>query len=345
MSCLLQGVNPLLSTEITYDICNDSDIRKNNKRKGPEKPIKQMTVLGILPVAMPTPDYNPVLLETIHPHHKDNMIDFVESTHTYTVLDSEFSADIISVSTLVHQFFTAFDPDKILLKMTYSKQYGKYKGMTDDAIKQLWTDNGRAASSAGTAFHFLCECYCNGGLREELQYEDVYDRIEIKQFLKFYQEHILQKGYIPFRTEMRLFTDKITKICGTVDLLAIRHDHPPPEKCQGVLTLIDIDWKNSKQINIKSYNNQKGSGPCETLDDCNWSHYMLQQNMYKYILETWYGQWEYKGQTFTKLNIEAMYLCVCHQNYGDSAKVVKLPVRTDLINSILEIRKKQLNKD
>jgi hypothetical protein len=326
MTCLIKGYNPLLPTEITY-------VGKRKRKRS------IVTALGVLPVALPTPDYNPVVLEMVHPHQKDGMIDFIESSHTYTVnLDRTYSDEIISVSTLVHQFFTEFNPDKILSKMTYSKQYGKYKGMSDSEIKQLWHENGQAASSAGTAFHFICECYCNGW--REIQN----DRIEVKQFLKFYRE-ITQKGYVPFRTEMRLFTDEFTQICGTVDLLAIKHDHPPPEKCQGVLTLIDIDWKNSKKINTKSYDNQKGTGPCFELDDCNWSHYMLQQNMYKYILENWYGNWVYKGQTYTKLNIEAMFLCVCHPNYGESAKVIELPKNTEIIESIFEIRKKQLKKE
>lgn len=350
MSCFIQEYDPLSCTVIYYQNIEIPKYQTNTKKRKRYEDIEDVrtqtanvTALGVLPIPVPTPDYSPVLLESIHPHEKDDMIEFTEATHSYLVHTTvgDLSTDIISVSTLVHEFFPKFDADHVLEMMTYSKQYGKYKGMSNHAIKQLWSDNAQAASSAGTAFHFICECYCNGGLRDVIHGEQ-YDRIEIKQFLKFYQENIIDKGYIPFRTEMRLFTDKNTQVCGTVDLLIIRHDHPPPEECDGVLTLVDVDWKNSKKINTKAYNKQKGFGPCASLDDCNWSHYMLQQNMYKYILEKWYGTWVYKGKSYCKVKIESMILCVCHANYGDSANVIELPTCTSIIEAIFAIRQQQL---
>ena len=56
---------------------------------------------------------------------------------------------------------------------------------------------------------------------------------------------------------------------------------PSPD---GGFEFIVRDWKRSKKINKWGFG-KWGKGPARELADCNWSHYCLQQNLYKFFLE------------------------------------------------------------
>ena len=92
-------------------------------------------------------------LTRIHHHPRDDHIAFDEPTHKYYVNGS--CQGNISCTGFVHEFFGHFDPKKTIAKMRKSANWSssKYYGKTDEEIMKEWADNGKQASSAGTAMH------------------------------------------------------------------------------------------------------------------------------------------------------------------------------------------------
>lgn len=313
-------------------------------------PAKRLKV-GFFPKEpLPKPDFTPCLLEHTNAHKNDSCITFQEHDHKYFVCYENdglkfVNDNIISVSKLVHQFFIPFDADTVIRKMRASRNWSStnncYKGMTDGEIKKLWERNRDESAATGTAFHFVCECYMNG-------WQGIYDgsyfnRQEVKQFIKFQDVFMKKKKkLIPFRTEFKMFCPKDIALCGTIDLLAISIDHPTPEETGGQLRLTMVDWKNSKKIK-RTNNFATGIGPCQNLMDCNLIHYTLQQGLYKYILETYYSEWEYQNQKFTSISIEEMFLCACHENYGNEPEIIELKYLEEVILEIISTRKNSIS--
>ena len=70
------------------------------------------------------------------------------------------------------------------------------------------------------------------------------------------------------------------QIAGTIDLLL--HDKKTNR-------YIILDWKTSKNITTKSYNNKMGiQSSSSNIEDTKFNHYALQLSLYRYILETFY---------------------------------------------------------
>jgi hypothetical protein len=291
------------------------------------------------------PDFIPTMLSVVTPHPLDSTIKFNEETHTYYIqfaTNSNFdSSGIVSVSGIVHQYFHDFEADLIIARMQKSRAWSrsKYFGMSSSEIKTQWEHNGAVASAAGTAFHFLVECFFNGweGLRS-----DVYaSSVPVQQFLVWHDQEFVAQGLEPFRTELRFRSDVTLKMCGTADLVAIRTDHPLPQDCMGVLTLFLFDWKNSKEIKFDSPW-AKGKRCCAHLPDVNASHYYCQQNLYTWFIETYYNCWTWKGQRYTSVKVARMQLVVCHANHGQKALVVEVPRWDETVVHMIDDRRKKL---
>ena len=163
------------------------------------------------------PEFEPESLSLSTPHRLDGDIKFTEADHKYYVRFDESSDDfetdgITSVSTFIHDFFPHFDPDVVIAKMRKGRNWetSRYVGMTTEAIKTLWTDNGNAASARGTLLHFLLECHNNGYELFTSPYASI---LEVQDYARWRQKHFV--GLVPFRTEMRMFTGKDLKITGT----------------------------------------------------------------------------------------------------------------------------------
>ncbi len=209
-----------------------------------------------------------MLLSEKNKHIRDERIQFVEETHSYLVDGT--SDGIISVTTLIHHHFPKFDADSVLKKMKNKKE--KYPGMTDTEIKKSWDENGKKASASGTKTHKMIENYYN---RIENDKEDEKSK-EYLHFLKFDKEIREKKGFVPYRTEWSIF-DGLIDLAGQLDMLY--------EKEDGTYAL--YDWKRVKDIK-KENAYENGLGKLKHLPHCNYSHYSLQLNVYKRILETRY---------------------------------------------------------
>ncbi len=94
----------------------------------------------------------------------------------------------------------------------------------------------------------------------------------------------------PYRMEWEVWVEEI-KLAGSIDGVFRR-------KSDGKFLI--YDWKRSKEI--KS-DNPFGTGlpPVNHLPDTNYWHYTLQLNVYRWVLETYYG-----------LDIAEMYLVILH---------------------------------
>lgn len=309
---------------------------RSNKRKTGEvdrapdgRRLRAMTELKTIP------EFNPMFLAAKNPHPLDLSIKFVEESHTYFVKfhTGNFSCEhVLSTSGFVHNYFGHFDADKIVKKMGQRTRNMKYKGMSNSQIKAAWKKSGEEASAIGTNFHFLLESYYNGF---DLTPYDDYNVVQ--QFRRWHQKHVVPHKLVPFRSEQRMRTDLKTRLTGTADMLFALPDQDPTS---GVLKLVMRDWKFSKQIKFSSPFGES-FGCCSQLDDCNYSHYLLQQNTYKYMLEQFYKNWKYQGHTYLHVEIVGMALAVFHDSQEDFQHIV-LPEIQPLIEEMFLDREQQL---
>lgn len=249
------------------------------------------------------------MLSKLNNHTRDNDISFEERTHTYTI---KGKSDYTSVTTWNHSHFPKFNADKIIDKMMKSKNWknSKYYGKTKHEIKFEWRQNGIESSKAGTKLHYDIECFYNGE-------PNTNDSVEYAYFNQFYHTFSNLK---PFRTEWMVWDEKL-KLAGSIDMVFINNDN----------SLRIFDWKRCKEIKM---NNkwQKAITPCiQHLDDCNFNHYSLQLNTYKYLIEKNYG---YK--------VSDMNLVCLHPDH-ESYQLIEVPDLSKEIKALMKLRTKQLN--
>jgi len=261
-------------------------------------------------------------LTKIHRHPRDAHISFDEPTHKYYVNGS--CQGNISCTGFIHEFFGHFDAKAIIAKMKKGPKWAtsKYYGKTDEEIMKEWSDNGKQASEAGTAMHLAIEQFMHGAMNEIDP--AVKETLEWRYFMKFWNEcgHDLE----PYRSEWEVFTDAVEpvhgerkiKLCGSIDMVYRR-------KSDGKFVI--YDWKRSKEI--KS-DNPFGSGlaPLEHLPDTNYWHYTMQLNVYKWILENYYG-----------LEVADLYLVILHPEQP-SYRRMRLNIMTEEVEDMIECRRR-----
>lgn len=257
-----------------------------------------------------------------HAHPRDRNIAFDEPTHKYYVNGS--CQGNISCTGFVHEFFGHFDAKKIIAKMKKSANWAtsKYYGRTDEEIMKEWNDNGKQASAAGTAMHLAIEQFMHGA-HEEIN-PAIRDTPEWKYFLQFWND--CGDDLEPYRSEWEVFTDSVEpiagerkiKLCGSIDMVYRR-------KSDGKFVI--YDWKRSKEIKSE---NPFGSGlaPLEHLPDTNYWHYTLQLNVYKWILEEYYG-----------LEVADLYLVILHPDQP-SYRRMRLNILTEEVEDMIECRRR-----
>jgi hypothetical protein len=240
---------------------------------------------------MPVEPWMTLVHKNAHP--RDKLISFDEPTHIYTVQGS--SKGIISCTKFLHEFFGHFDAKAVIQKMMASPKWTESKwykpGITVDEIAEQWNKNGREASGAGTAMHLAIEQFLNG--REDVIVPQVKDTPEWRYFMNFWKDH--GADLEPYRTEWEVWSAE-HKLAGSIDMIFRR-------KSDGKYLI--YDWKRSKDIKTNNQF-QTGLGPLSHLPDCNYWHYSLQLNVYRWVLENLYG-----------LEIADMYLLILHPDNGN----------------------------
>ena len=261
-------------------------------------------------------------LEEKNPHPRDIRVTFDEPTHIYTIDGS--SDGVISVTTLIHKHFPHFDPDDVLKKMRASLKglNEKYKGLSDNEIKQLWNENGKHASERGTRLHKRIELYYNEvevADLSKLSLNETEISKEFQHFLNF--NETIKNRLEPYRTEWSLFR-KDLKLAGQLDMLYRIKKNPTKFAL--------YDWKCVQEIKMDN-RFEKGFGGLKHLDHCNYFHYSVQLNIYKRILETLYD-----------INVVEMFLVILHPD-NDSYKLVEIKELKREIDYIFKLRKKEVS--
>jgi ATP-dependent exoDNAse (exonuclease V) beta subunit len=221
------------------------------------------------------------------------------------------------VTTWNHTHFREFDAEKIVQNIVKGKkikdpQY-KYYGMTAIQIKELWSQNGKEASEAGTRMHQDIENFYNGQVVENKSLEYQY----FQDFVADYPD------LIPFRTEWMVWNEDL-KISGSIDMVF--------ENQQG--ELIIYDWKRVKEITPEAaYEDTYSKTRCIShLPDTNFWHYALQLNMYKYILEEKYAK-----------KVVGLFLVRLHpENVYKTYERVEIPCLVKEIKDLVAVRKEQI---
>jgi ATP-dependent exoDNAse (exonuclease V) beta subunit len=262
-------------------------------------------------------------LSRINHHPRDDHIRFHEPTHKYYVNGS--CEGNISCTGFIHEFFGHFDPKAIIAKMRKNPvkwAASKYFGKTDEEIIKEWNDNGKAASEAGTAMHLAIEQFLHGA--PEQITPETFDSVEWKYFMKFWKD--CGDDLEPYRSEWEVFTDSLTpipgerkiKLCGSIDMVFRR-------KSDGKFVI--YDWKRSKEIKAE---NPFGNGlaPLDHLPDTNYWHYTMQLNVYKWMLEKYYG-----------LEVADLYIVIIHPD-NPSYRRMRLNIMEDEVEDMIEARRR-----
>ena len=97
-----------------------------------------------------------------------------------------------------------------------------------------------------------------------------------------------------------------------------------------------VDWKRSEKLQDK----YKGFGsfmnpPLQNVEDCQGYHYRLQLNMYKWILQTYYG-----------INVQAMKVICVHPKYLPGGFVDDVPDLQEEVSKLIQcLRDQRLARD
>jgi hypothetical protein len=247
---------------------------------------------------------------------RDEQISFEESTHTYRV---DGIGEMTPVSSVVAMFFKPFDA-----------VYWSKKKCGDDVfaaakLREEWESGGAVASQAGTHLHRQIENYLNHGTEPELKcnisYNGAYVHkslvVDIAQEWSLFEAFDRDTDYHPFRTEWCVF-DEETRMAGTIDLLCSRDDG----------TFEIYDWKRSNKIDPNVSNTwTTGINGLEHLPDTSYAHYLMQQNLYRYMLEKNYG-----------LTVSRMNLVVLHPDF-DSYKIIPVPIMPREVATVVNLIK------
>lgn len=214
-----------------------------------------------------------MLLATINPHPRDANITFKEENHEYTI--KGMNTKPTSVTTLIHKYFPEFDADIVIKKMMASWRWSqsKYYGQTAEAIKQSWDLSGKTSAHQGTLMHKSIEDFINGEPVEHSNTE------EFSMFQNFWNDLLVKYPTLrPYRTEWLIY-DEDVGIAGSIDCVLSDPNG----------NIVILDWKRSKEIKTEN-RYEKGKGVFCNYDNCNYSHYGLQLNFYRHILEKRYNK-------------------------------------------------------
>tara|TARA_B100001027_G_scaffold49722_1_gene32953 strand:+ start:262 stop:1041 length:780 start_codon:yes stop_codon:yes gene_type:complete len=234
------------------------------------------------------------LLESKNRHKNDTRISFDEKEHNYFVDGQKIG---FSVTAIIDKFFVEFDSGywakrKAMEKLTRDGVVIDEKVLTQaiDEILKKWEEKRRDAAEKGTWLHEKIEDFYNEKYYEEYP-------IEFSFFKKFHDKY---PALTPYRTEWRIF-DASVSIAGTVDMVY--------KKNNGDVFI--FDWKRSTKLVdqqgkllLKDF--KYGLDGLSHVEDNSFNRYALQQNIYKYILESNYS-----------VKVSSMNLLVLHPDYKD----------------------------
>lgn len=248
----------------------------------------------------------------------DDIVEFDEKEHLYQRNGHIFNT---SVTSFVHDHFPIFVEKDVINNILNSKKMTdpsyEYYGMDREAILRYWNLN----RDLGTIMHAEIENFYIGVKENRLELPKIITT-EFMYFLNFARDY---PNINPFKTEFRLYSYELD-LAGSIDLLVKNPDE----------TYFIFDWKRAKNIDKSTtlnYYTKYGTLPgISHIVSTNYNHYCFQLNVYRYILQTYYG-----------LNVTGMALAVFHpNNKSKNYEIHSVPFMDDEMSYIMELRKEKV---
>ena len=247
-------------------------------------------------------------------YEQDQYIDFEPEGHIYTY---KGQTQLLPVSSLIAYFFEPFDAQSAA-----QRQLERYHIPIEESLTK-WERIGRMASEVGTFMHEQTENYFKQGFFETeylFCFKGAEELINIEKekqhFLHFVEDYQVR----PYRQEWPVY-DIDLNIAGTIDMICKESD--------GSFTI--YDWKRStKVVNPMGHPIVEAFGGKTSINginlpDTSFYHYCVQQNLYRYMLETHYG-----------IKVRGMNLVVLCANYP-TYYVAQVPRMDELVSKIIDI--------
>jgi hypothetical protein len=230
-------------------------------------------------------------------------VTFFDDSHSYYIGGHKVKT---SVTSYISKFFPKFNS---LVKAEQEVMKGsksKYYPMTAQDIVFLWDENGRQSMEQGKEMHKLIERHFKKDLKEN-EYS-----VTLAQYLNW----LVESGNTQLESEFIVYNPE-NDIAGSIDGIYKTRDNK----------LKLVDFKRIESIDtVDKYEHRTAYSPITDLENCNGEKYFLQLNMYKYMLERFYG-----------VKIDSMCLLLLHPNKNKYEEVV-VPDRQEHIRRILDVQ-------
>jgi ribosomal protein L14E/L6E/L27E len=204
---------------------------------------------------------------------------FIDEGHKYYHQDDIIDGELVKFEDSEYKFRS---PTGILAKFKeyfdtelQAKKYVKKHNLniTWEELADQWAEKGRVASEEGTMLHAYAEALWNDW---DMDAPDVLKTKYVQQMHKD-----LSETFELVKTELLVYSKKL-RLAGQVDLLL---------KAQGTSDLALMDYKFLKEdIKKRSFYNPRTrrykymKGPFKRLHDCNYNHYSIQMEIYRYLM-------------------------------------------------------------
>ena len=203
-----------------------------------------------------------------------NKYTFYEEPHLYTCNGEPVS---ISVTSLIDKYTQEFDQKK------WAPIKAKQRGITTAEMIFEWEWQNKVSQVKGTHLHRYME---HKWRKETYMYprEEIILQFGFDVLKEFWPKltAMMDKFYNRFKDDLiyigleLIVGSEAFDIAGSIDFFCYS------KKLNG---FIIIDYKTNKNIKMEN-KHQKMKDFLSHLDDCNYIHYSLQTNMYKYIIQT-----------------------------------------------------------
>ena len=242
---------------------------------------------------------------------------FIENGHYYLCNGKRVG---ISTTGLIGQYENHFDSE------TISQQVADKKGISQQEVLEEWRIENLHSTIKGSFVHEFAQSLWEGKeyvfdyskVPKEIDIDRLKSDIDklIPQAINFYNDY--KDMYELIGCEIYLGDEDFDE-CGATDQILYN-------KYTGGIAI--IDYKTNKEIKRESYKHKKMLIPLHKFDDCNYIHYSIQLNGYKF-----------KFERNTKLKVDETFIVYFNIN-ADSYEIIEPLNMEKEVEEILENRRR-----
>ena len=241
---------------------------------------------------------------------------FIDNGHYYLCNGKRVG---ISTTGLIGQYENHFDSE------TISQQVADKRGINQQEVLEEWRIENLYSTIKGSMIHEFAQSLWEGK-KYKFDYSKVPEEIDIDrlkndihklipQTINFYNDY--KDMYELIGCEIYLGDEDFDE-CGATDQILYN-------KYTGGIAI--IDYKTNKEIKRESYKHKKMLVPLHKFDDCNYIHYSIQLNGYKF-----------KFEKNTKLKVDETFIVYFNIN-ADNYEIIEPLNMENEIEKILENRR------